>query len=319
MTLIQHFSQSKETLQSQLKMVKTPKESITIIQEYLSTLTDLKGDYMSGLTRSQARIALDVLGFFQYTYEKVISSIDYTISPLQPPTSRQVERPGSVASFPRSETLAGIGTASLIGGVLTGPLIAVTLALTAGFGAAVVTHGFTRQPKGIGNSHTDTLTTRSLEDSPPDHNLILGFLEELFKTVDTLVEEYGRLEEAARPRTVEPKLDDHRKVLEFIQDLVGWYARKREDIPKDALQPLTMRLEEHLPDLLSEYNIQIRYYDPKTTEQDVASFDFEKEVGAQKLQSPMMMRPALFKGEELLLKGRVIEPITSPEHSNPGI
>jgi len=319
MTLIQHYSQNKETLRAQLKRAKTPKESIEIIQEYLSKLTDLNGDYISGLTRSQARIALDVLGLFQYTIEKVASSMDHPIiPPLQPPTTRRAEQPGSVASFkPSSETLVGIGAASLIGGVLTGPLIAVTLALTAGFGAAVVTHGFTREPKGMSNSHTEPSSpSQSLEDSFPDYDLAFGFLEELFKTVDTMVEEYGRLEESARPRPVEPKLDDHRGVLEFIQDLLGWYERKQGDIPKDALQPLKMRLKDHLPDLLSEYDIQIKYYDPETTLQDAAYFDFEKEVGAQKLQSPLMVRPALLKGAELLLKGRVIEPTTSTAHSH---
>jgi len=318
MTLVQYYSQSKETFRAQLEAAETPEKFIKIIQEYLSKLTDLNGDYISGLTRSQARIALEVLGLFQYTIEKVASSMNRpTITPLQPPTTRHAEQPGSVTSFPRSETFAGIGVASAIGGVLTGPLIAVTLALIGGFGAAVVSHGFTREPKGMSNSHTEIPSpSRSLEDQLPDYDLAFGFLEELFKTVDTMVEECGRFEEAARPRPVEPKLDDHRRVSEFIQDLLCWYERKQRDILKDALQPLKMRLKDHLPDLVSEYNIQIKYYDPETTMQDAAYFDFEKEVGAQKLQSPLMVRPALLKEEELLLKGRVIEPTSSTSHSH---
>ncbi len=155
-------------------------------------MADLNGDYISGLTRTQARIAIDVLGLFQYTIEKVASSMNHpTITPLQPPTARRAEQPGSVASFkPSSETIVGIGAASIIGGVLTGPLIAVALALTAGFGAAVVSHGFTREPKGMSNSHTEAPSpSRPFEDSFFDYDLAFGFLEELFKTVDTIVEE----------------------------------------------------------------------------------------------------------------------------------
>jgi hypothetical protein len=325
-SLVEYHEQHRSSLRARLGAAQTTDELLECIRDYLANLSDLSGEYVSGLTRSQARVALAVLGLMRHNLGAVSASAKQSITvssaPARSPARKEgwrwksmsahhAGRPKPVSPLLNADTLAGIGTAGLIAGILTNPFVAAVAGIVCGLGAAVATHGIAHS-HGAGNgTATDVGYLSKLPAStepPSDIDVIESSLSETFKTLDTMLEEYDRLEEAARPRPVTPRLEDHPRILEFLQDLLGWYARKKDAIPEEALKTLRARLEEQLPDLLSEYRIQIKPFDPGSRERDIAAFDFEPSVGDQKLQTPQVVRPAFMKDSVLLLKGRVVEP-----------
>ena len=291
-TLIQFYNKDKEKLGENLRNFKNPKESLKIIQDYIYTLTDIKGEYMQGLTLSQARIVLDLLGYFMYICDKVYLNMGESAF-IQSEEIKVKEHKDDLFD---SKTIVGIGTASIVSSMLTGTLPSIIFGLITGLGASAAIKKINK-----GNEKTEII---KVADVPPDYKLSLEFLEALLKNIDNLIEHYGSPKDMAQPILEKPKLDDHMKILEFIQDIHGWYMRKKNYIPEDIQEQLKLRMEEHLPNLLSEYDIQIKYYDSTNSNE----FHFEKEVGEQKLQSSLNVYPALLKNGEILLMGRVIEP-----------
>lgn len=309
MLLSELYMQDKDSLLKDLQNAPTPQGAIHVIHAYLAKLTDLEGSYVSGLTRPQARVALSILSIYQEHFRRLLDTFERLTKPIseQPALVYPRQRSSRPHGFPTNDTLAGIGAATLVAAFLTNPFLAIPLAAVAGLAAATLLPGNEASvPVSAGNGNTTTIT-----QSPAphfDYSVFLSNLEQLFKTVDDVIGEFNRLEKAARPQPVVPKLEDHPRFLEFIQDLLGWYQRKKSELPDAAAQALESRLEEQLPDLFSEYNIQVRYYTPESSERDLNLFDFEDEVGEHRLNIPLMVRPALSKEGEVLLRGRVIEP-----------
>lgn len=352
-SLVQYHEQHKGALREQLGAAQTPGELFKAVQDYLSKLTDLSGEYVSGLTRSQARVALAVLGLVQRNLDAVSSGVKPPVAASPPvrllapavtaeskskaKSAYHAHRPEPSPLLPSVGAIAGIGTAGVIAGIISNPFLAAAVGIACGLGAAAITQGIAHTQEGgngaveeamditQGVAHTPEgdngaaaqamdLTSPARAPIPPAAvDLIEGSLAETFKTLDTMLDEYAQLEEAARPRPVTPQLEDHQRILEFLQDLLGWYARKKDSIPDDALQALRVRLEEQLPDLLSEYRIQIKPFDLGSGERDLAAFDFEQAVEGQKFQTPQVVRPAFVKDSAVLLKGRVVKPGTGTQ------
>jgi len=308
MLLSELYMQDKDSLLKNLQNAPTSQEVIRVIHAYIANIADLKGEYVSGLTRSQARVALAILGLYQEHFRKLLDTFEQVAnltSEHPAPVSSQ-QRPSRSSGIPATEAIAGVGAASVVAGFIWNPLLAIPLGIGVGLFAATMLHS-DKVPMSAPDGGSDTAAAASAIPRL-DYNLFMADLEDIFKTVDNLVEKFGKLEEDARPRKVEPKLEDHTRFLEFIQDILGWYQRKKGELPETAQQVLESRLEEQLPDLFSEYNIQIRYHNPENSERELVLFDYEEEVGEPRLSAPLMTRPALSKEGKVLLRGRVIEP-----------
>lgn len=188
--------------------------------------------------------------------------------------------------------------------MLTNPFIGVPLAAGVGLLASRLLHTDSNltepAPPQTGASPTDLLQT--------DFRLFLSGVEELFGTVDRIVHEYGELQETARPKPITPKLEDHPRFLEFLQDLLGWYQRNRSELSEKTTSALDYRLSEQLPDLLSEHDIQVKNFISNLEKSDSLAFDVDMEVGEARLTEPQLARPAFLKQGHVLLRGRIIQP-----------
>jgi hypothetical protein len=304
-----YYLSHKATLSEKLENCASFKECCEIIETFILDLTDISGEYVRNLSPSQARLALTLLG----TLRSVLRAIAASLPPSGYDSEPEIAVPtgGSRHVSPKLplDALTGIGAAGVVGGSIAVPVLSIPLAIAVGLAASAATHSLVSS----GNRHSSesdaprplpaTLRSPTL---PPA--LWTDFLEEALKATDDMVAEHGKLELEARPKKVTPRIEDHPGVLSFLQDLLGWYARRQSDLQDETFYPLRLHLEETLPDLLSRYSLSIRSYDPHTQETDTEIFDFEEEIGPQKLQSPQMIQPALLRNDQVVRKGRVILP-----------
>jgi len=309
MLLSELYMHDKESLIKEMEKESTLEGLMGVINKYLAKITDLNGSYISSLTRPQARIALSIIGIHKEHFRKLTDHIEHLTRPvIEQPSHAYSSHSQSKTTYriPDYNTLAGIGVSTFVAAFLTNPLVAIPAASLAGLLAATAlgTKHFASS-----SSHNENHDSATQSHHPQlDYSVFLANLDQLFKTVDEVLDEHNRLTEAARPQPIVPKLEDHTRIMEFIQDLLGWYQRKKGEMSDVIGDALGVRFEEQLPDLFSEYGIQVCYYPTETRDSDLKLFDFEDEVGEQRLTKPLMVRPALLKKDEVLLRGRVIEP-----------
>jgi len=308
MRLQEKYHQDKDGLLVTLQKSKTLQEAIDHLDSYLAAITSLEGDYISSLTRPQARIALTILGVYQQnlrkfsdTFEGLAKNITESMrESAKPSHERTVHSQGLLSA----EVLGGVGAAALIAGMLTNPFIGVPLAAGVGLLASRLLHA----DSNVAESAPLPTTANSADLLQTDPGLLLSGVEELFATVDRVVQEYGELQEAARPKPITPKLEDHLRFLEFLQDLLGWYQRNRGELPEKATSALDYRFNEQLPDLLSEHDIQVKKTLSDREKPDSLTFDIDIEVGEARLTESQIVRPAFLKQDQVLLRGRLIQP-----------
>jgi hypothetical protein len=309
MLLTELYLQDKDSLLQEMQNESTIAGLIGVINKYLSKITDLNGSYISGLTRPQARIALSIIGIHKEYFRKLTDYIDHlSRSVSEQPDETYSSHPQTKNPYriPDNNALAGIGVSTLIAAFLTNPLVAIPAASLAGLAATVFLG--TKHPTSSPSLNENQVSVTQSHHSQLDCSIFLSNIEQLFRTVDEILDEHSRLIEEARPQPMVPKLEDHARILEFIQDLLGWYQRKKGEMTDVIGNALEVRFEEQLPDLFSEYGIQVRYYSTEAGDRDLRLFDFEDEVGESRLTMPLMVRPALLKAGDVLLRGRVIEP-----------
>lgn len=311
MLLSEQYMHEKDSLLEDMEKESTLEGAIGVINKYLAKITDLNGSYISSLTRPQARIALSIIGIYIDHFRKLRDLIDYLSRPVLEQsdngnTSHQYAK--KTLNIPDNNTLIGIGVSTLVAAFLTNPLVSIPLGSLAGLLTATVLRG-TNQTSSSLSSHNESPASAIQSDPQQlDGSVFLSNIEQLFRIVDEVLDENNRLIEAARPQPIVPKLEDHTRILEFIQDLLGWYQRKKGDMTDVIGNALEVRFEERLPDLFSEYGIQVCYYPTEAGGRDLKLFDFEYEVGEPRLTMPLMVRPAFLKEGNVLLRGRVIEP-----------
>lgn len=314
MLLSDLYSRDNDSLLEDMRNASTVLHIFEAVDAYLTKVTDLKGEYVSSLTGSQARLALSILGVNKEYFRRVADYIDHLSQSL-------LERPNQISlhhaparhsnSIFAKETLAGIGASTCVAAFLTNPLVAIPAASIAGLLAATALQSTSHSPSSSSQSE-DHRQSRT----PPqyDYDTLLSTLGQLFKTVDDVLEQFNTLMEAAQPQPLVPRLEDHERLLELLQDLLGWYRRKKDELPEVIADALESRLGEQLPDLLSEYRIEIANYLTEGKQRDARLFEFDEEVGKPRLTEPLMVRPALLKEGNVLLRGRVIKP--SSENSD---
>lgn len=305
-----YYRSHKAAISEALSNSKSPQQFFRRIEAFIADASGVDSEYVRNLTPSQARLALTFLGSLRELFRTIAASFTLP-SDMDAERQHVVDDEGNHRGFrlPSVDALTGIGAAGLIGGVLVHPMVAIPAALAAGLAASTATHFLTPSERPQPRRKPSPPSAADVAAAFPFKQAIpVDFLEEMFIAVDDMVAEHGRLEQAARPKEVAARIEDHPVVLALFQDLLGWYARKQSDLQNDSFYPLRLRFEETLPDLLSRYSLSIHPYDSAAPGMDATVFDFEEEVGDQKLQSAQMIQPALMRGDDVVMKGRVILP-----------
>lgn len=309
MSLSELFAKDKHSLLKQMEMQAAFGGVIGVVNSYLASITDLQGSYISALTRAQARIALSIIRTQQEQFRQLADQIDCLTRILSEQTDRlNSSHPQTKNSYPipDSNTLAGIGASTVVAAFLPNPLLAIPIASLVGILATTLSS--TKRSPASPPHDENSLSATQRGHLQLECNAFLSYIEQLFQTVDEVLDEHNRLVEASRPQPIVPKLEDHARILEFLQDLLGWYQRNKDKLPNVIANSLEVRFEEQLPDLFSEYKIQVCSFPAEGVGNKLDFFEFEDEVGEPRLTMPVMIRPALLKEGEVLLRGRVIEP-----------
>lgn len=296
----------RDLLAQRLANAVNPKEYLNTLDAFLMDLTDLKGEYIQGLTPTEVRFSLAVVNSIRAIFRSVAAVMPEAIKVIDEQQDASSDRLRENSRFPTLSAITGVGTAGIIGGAVSFVPVAIPAAIITGLLASAAAQSLiAAQARSATGTHERPCSVPSAVVAEP-FKYSENFLEGIFRTVDELVAECGRLEQASRPKVVPPKIEDHPGVLSLFQELLGWYGRKQADLQDDSFYPLRLRIEESLPDLLARYDLEVRAYNEDYP--DDPAFESEEDVGSQDLKKPRTINPAFVRGDKVICKGRVVLP-----------
>ena len=128
---------------------------------------------------------------------------------------------------------------------------------------------------------------------------ILDYLQERFEAID---KEVASVDSKPKDITPKPKLEDHPDLLEFFQKLMGEAHQEEAQLPKFTRQ----RIDE-LEMFLQWHGIETEFYHPSQGKNAWSKFDFEPSLNPN-VKEAITIKPALVKGDLVLLRGLVFQP-----------
>ena len=135
-----------------------------------------------------------------------------------------------------------------------------------------------------------------------DKNSLLAYLEQIFDLIDSVVAEYNYISERSVAQT---SLESQPELLEFFQNFIGETSNLREQLP-----PIfEVRLQE-LNSILRRNGIRIKSYEETSSDEEKELFDLERSLDSIQ-KKYVTKKPALTKGDTVLLRGQVISPTVS--------
>lgn len=129
-----------------------------------------------------------------------------------------------------------------------------------------------------------------------DSKVLLDNLADALQTIDEAIDRAKETNKAIDASGIE----ELPELLNLIQRLMGASFLNR---PQMAIEVAKL-----LPQVLREQGIRAEIYRPDASESDRNYFDFEPSIDRSAKDS-VTVTPALLKGDRVILKGRVIEPI----------
>ncbi|MDJ0556370.1 MAG: hypothetical protein QNJ68_18415 [Microcoleaceae cyanobacterium MO_207.B10] len=286
MKLIDYFQINKENFCSELKKAKTPDRVVDILT---GEIRRLNGEYIEKLIPSQANVALALLDMFERSvklstgikedYSQYINRIfDKSIS-LE--DAKKIE---NTKIYPIIGAIAG-GSA----GALFGPFVSMLSASAGAFLGEKMKSELVEEKTKSTDSRTWSAPEPQLQ---LDADILISKFEEQLKAIDELVIKYGTPSEPPKP-----KLEDHPATLKFFQNCL---KQKHQGI----IPPLLM---EELNYLLDSSEIEIQDYDPNSNDNRYQEFEFVPNHDSKNYET---IKPALLKGDRVILKGVVREPMS---------
>jgi hypothetical protein len=300
-TLKDCYKQNLPDFQKRVESATTISQLSEIVQDRLTQLGDINGEYIGSLTQSQARIALSMLEAFRLSFSMLAKNqTQVNVS------SKVTPEPHESIDDEQNKLFDGVwgGLAGgALGGTIAGGIFGGSLGAVLG---AFVSTVFMKSRQ-LNNPSPDNqpheFQTKPVETEQAvthvDKEELLVYLEQTLDVIDQTVAEYGRLSE---PVIQEPQLEDHPEVLEFLQEFIGETEKFESQLP----EVFNLR-KRQLFSILRKYGIRHQAYKDTASEKVKGLFDFEPSLDPN-LQNHVMEKPALLKNDRLLLRGNVIEP-----------
>ena len=205
-------------------------------------------------------------------------------------------------------TLIGVGGGAIVGKMLFGGWGAVFGAVA---GTAVALYLSQRpQPQPAQPATTKLIETAPaqptivINDTPVDTGALLSVIAQICDSLDNLVATFraqiqrvvNKYESQEKP-TIERNF---RTLLEGIQSLIG-YKRGHNPQEEKYLDKLQTRVED-LAELLDNYDLEAVDYAPEHS-------DWFEAVESKNASEIKMVSPAIIKGDNLILKGKIFVPL----------
>lgn len=312
-TLISIFEATKDQLANSLSGLMLPKDSDkvqAIIAGYLNQVCDENSEYRQNLTQSEDYILQAALSMLNAQRELVAA---FDVQPTVTVTQSETKTESTPISRPETRlntntTLIGVGGGAIVGKMLFGGWGAVFGAVA---GTAVALYLSQRpQPQPAQPATTKLIETAPaqptivINDTPVDTGALLSVIAQICDSLDNLVATFraqiqrvvNKYESQEKP-TIERNF---RTLLEGIQSLIG-YKRGHNPQEEKYLDKLQTRVED-LAELLDNYDLEAVDYAPEHS-------DWFEAVESKNASEIKMVSPAIIKGDNLILKGKIFVPL----------
>ena len=152
----------------------------------------------------------------------------------------------------------------------------------------------------LGSNQSSSFQTVEVPKLPVrvDSNALLDNLAEALNTIDIAV---AQVEEVNKPLAASG-LEELTEILDLLQRLMG------ASFLENPL--MTLELAKLIPQILHKQGIRVQSYQPNDALSLREYFDFEPSIDPA-AKDYVTLNPALLKGERLLRRGRVIEPVAN--------
>jgi hypothetical protein len=297
-TLLSLFGKERSKLETEIDKANNPNQVVKLVQ---NRLDDLERSYIGELSIAQVRLASFFLDTLRQSIGTLTAANETRISQPEPQQiSNQARRFPSNSSI--LKVLQGLISLSILGSLFSltqdapGAWMAILLTIVL-VGLEVVLQ------LDKGNPENPIASTQPVEVSQPpmvqiDSKVLLDNLADALNTIDLAV---ASTEQVKKPldgsgMEVLPEL------LNLVQRLIGASFLGKSQ--------MALELTKLLPQILMEQGIRAQIYRPDDTHSGREYFDFEPNID-RCAKDYVTITPALVKGDRLLRRGRVIEPVYS--------
>lgn len=289
-TLLTLFSKGRSELQTEIDKATSLDAVVKLIQ---NRLDDLKTMYIGDLSVAQARLVLFFLDTLRQSVA-TLTAVNETQSRSDPQQIISQTHPNSILKLLQGIICLGI-LVLLFSLTRSAPLTWMSILLMSvliGLEAAI--------QLGKGNSQ-NSLDAFQLE-APQiivrvDSKVLLDNIADALNTIDRAVAQA----EAVKNLDSNSEIEEMPELLNFLQTLMGVSSLENPD--------MTLELTKLLPQILLEQGIRVQSYRANDEHSSRGYFDFEPPIDDAK--NYVTLAPALLKGEQVLRRGRVIEPAYS--------
>ncbi|NEP08948.1 MAG: hypothetical protein F6K14_01585 [Symploca sp. SIO2C1] len=290
-TLLTLFSKERGELQTAIDQTTSPEQVVRLVQ---SRLDHLQKSYIGELSVAQVRLASFFLDAVRQSIATLAGVNEVKASELEPEViSKQVRQFSSKSIV--LKVLQGVICLGILDSLFSlaprAPIAWMDILLISLLvGLEVI-------------SQLDKNTDKNSDGAHPvvvqvDSQVLLDKLAEALNTIDLAV----TIREES-PKSLESSgIEELPELLNILQRLVGASLLEK---PQMALE-----LTKLLPQVLMEQGIHSQTYQSDDVQSNREYFDFEPSINP-KAKDYITITPALLKGDRLLRRGRVIEPVSS--------
>lgn len=292
-TLFTLFSKERSELETEIDQAANPEQVVKLVQ---SRLDNLERSYIGELNVAQVRMASFFLDTLRRSVATLTAANETKVAPLE---SEQITPQGTRFSS-KSLILKVLQGLICIG--LLESLFSLTqdsprawmdiLLVSLLVGLEVVSQLDKRENK----PDSSQLGEISQPIVRVDSQVLLDHLADALSTIDIAV---ARVEDGKKLPVSSTGIEEQSELLVLMQRLMGASFLEK---PQMALE-----LTKLLPQILMEQGISTQIYRPEDEPIGREYFDFEPSIDPT-AKDYVTITPALFKGDRLLQRGRVIEP-----------
>ena len=302
------FESKQDNLRDCLRNLELPKDVPKIeriVSEYLNNLFDENGEFRMQLTQSEDYIlqsAMSLLNAQQAILVELSKAKEQSMQPKIKDKKNAIQSEGiSKEAIPYSIGASAAG--GVIGGVVIGTWGAVFGSIA---GTAIALYYVASKEKYTSKSKIQAVQQSA---SQPSQNLdvekFIRIVAGVCDSIDNLIETFrAQVNRVVSKYEQQPKATletNFKSLLEGIQSLIG-YKRTHEATEEKYVIKLQQRIED-LTELLDNYDLEIIEYNGDNMNL------FEENISPN-VQHPQMVVPAVVKGENAVLKGKVFVPET---------
>lgn len=294
-TLITLFEKERSELQREIEQASSLDQVVKLVQ---SRLDNLERNYMGELNVAQVRLA----SFFLETLRQSVAALSAANEvKLSSPPAKSIPNPTTKLSPKKLilkvlQALACTGIFTSLGSLIPhDPEVVMPMLLVSVLVGLEVVLQLDKTSSENNSSTPALLPPTSLPVVRVDSQVLLGNLADALNTIDQAVIRVTDVKRNADASGIE----ELPELLTLIQRLWGASVLNK---PQMAIE-----LTKLLPQVLMEEGIRAQIYQPNEPQKYREYFDFEPSIDPAAKDS-ITITPALFKGDNLLRRGRVIEP-----------